>query len=159
MSIKRVFEVALVIGIVAGVFAFGGTTASFAVEDRRTSAAAVAALKQMNKNMTTAAIALEAATAAAETVQPLLDSRVAETSADESLSTTPQRIDCGKSASPRSWKCIDTAAGGVTVYRGDADVTSSTGFPESADTAFGGDSVAYLVLASSTLTVRCVCGE
>lgn len=91
--------------------------------------------------------------------QPFLDSRVVETSADESLSTTPQRIDCGKSASPRSWKCIDTAAGGVTVYRGDADVTSSTGFPESADTVFGGDSVAYLVLASSTLTVRCVCGE
>lgn len=94
-----------------------------------------------------------------EEAGPLLDTRVSEITADESLSTTPERIDCGKSNAPRTWKCIDTATGGITVYRGDSSVSSSTGFPESADAAFGGDSRAYLVLAASTLTVRCVCGE
>lgn len=95
---------------------------------------------------------------ALRTVEPQLSNRVSEVSAVEALSTTAVRVDCGRDSAPKSWKCVDSAAGGVTVYRGGSDVTSSNGVPENADTAFGGDSVAHLVLASGTLNVRCTCG-
>ncbi|MGB1305838.1 hypothetical protein, partial [Pseudoalteromonas marina] len=79
--------------------------------------------------------------------QPMLAGPVSEKAAPMTLSTTPQRVNCGSPMGFKTWKCIDPAGGGVTVYRGGDDVSTTLGFPESADTEFGGDSrEAWLVL-------------
>ena len=101
-----------------------------------------------------------AAERATEKAQPLLAGPVSEGAAVFTVTTTAQRVSCGLSSSYKTWKCVDAAGGSTVVYRGGADVTTANGFPEVAGTAFGGDSRnAWLVVASSTQALRCLCGQ